>query len=409
MKMCLIIFSFFFFSVNSVQARNIETFVNEVRLNSASKTEAQNKALRELSVSLVKEMLGLERFKEEKQKITNQIIKNQIRYILSVKSSRPLFQDEGDFLSTVTIQVSRENLKNLLIENNLYYRLQSSICLLPLVAFSKSFSGDEKSYLWWMEKHETDQVLQDTAVGFFNDLDKEFIKQGFYVLNPVFQKLYEGTPQIFLPKKGFSLRDFAPLSRFYDCDIILSGSVKFGEIYKRNPGFKRFFFFFESEEKKEDSSLQYFTDFFFNVFNIRTRQFLFKLKKQFSFSGESDYDPKKEMAVHLKGILDSLVYQLSFYQKEGFLDLRRLIISVQGPLNYFQKEKLKKDLVQNISGLEDLKKIFLTSNRIVYEARSSKTMEAIAEELKKTSLSDFIIQIKGHTQSNLEIYAARKP
>ena len=404
----------FFFLLSFAQAQSAETLVKEVQLVSDSKQLAQQKALNEVSRELVIEMIGKVKYQKEKRKIEKYIIKNQNRYILSTRSSQPVFQDDGSFFSTVTVRVSQENLKNLLLEHNLFYASEGSFCLLPVVTFSSYFNEEKKSYSWWLkdEQKEADSLLKQMAGSFFKLLKREFIKQGFYALDPVFQRMSEGTPAHVLPKKNSRVRNFVPLAEFYTCDIIVLGSVQVGALSfsKSSSLLASLFSFYQSESKTENvlGASQYFTQFSFNVFNIKTRQILFKLKKQFPFSVVMEKDPKKEMLLRWTDVLDSLIYQLSSYQKEGSLDLSRLLISVQGRLTYAQKEQLKESLIKKVPGIQNLEERLLTSSRVVYEAESSQDIRSIAKQLKELSLPKFIIQVKGYRKQELEIYAKKR-
>ena len=403
---CLSVFFLFSF----VQAQNVESIVKEIRIKSDSRPLAQEKALNELSRRLVAEMIGQDRYQEEKRKIEKYIIKNRNRYILSTQSSRPALLDNGDFSFAVTIKVSKENLKNLLLDHNLFYASKGSVCLLPIVSFIDSFGSEEKSYSWWLKAQNgpAGELLKPMASAFFNMLSEEFVKQGFYALNPVFQRMAEGTPSTVLPKKSSRVRNFVPLAEFWICDIILSGYVQAGAVSSRGL-FALTDLLSPFKKREEDFSVsQHLIQFSFNVFNIKTRQFLFKLNKQFPLPLAGQKNLKKEMLSHLKGVLDSLIYQLSSYQEEGSLDLNRLMISIQGPLSYAQKEQLKKSLVKKVSGIQSLEEKLLTSSRVIYLAESSQNISAIAQQLKEVSLPKFIIQVKGYRKQKLEIYAKKR-
>ena len=408
----MIIFLFliyFSFLSDSVQAQNIETIIEEVQLKSDSKQLAQKKALRKISREVVVEMIGENRYEEEKKKIEEYIIKNKNRYILSVRSSSPILQPKGGFSSTVTAKISRENLKNLLLDHNLFYSSEGSFCLLPLVSFSSYFSGEKKNYSWWLKTPDETEIssLKELAGSFFNLLNEKLIKQSFYVLNPVFRRMNEGTPLFVLPKKGRRIRNFVPLARFYSCDIILLGYVHFGAPLSSGAGTLSNLFSLNKQKEVSDIS-QYLTQFSFNVFNIKTRQMLFQLRKQFPFSPILRKEPQTEVLLRSKDILDSLAYQLSFYQEEGSLDLNRLMISVQGPLTYAQKEQLKRALVKAVPDIQSLEEHLLTSSRVVYLAKSSQNVSSIARQIKKVSLPTFVIQVKGYKKQELEIYAKKR-
>lgn len=405
-KLFFISFVFYVFPIWS-----LETVTKEVHLKTDSKQLAQKSALDELSREVVIDMIGEDKYNEEKSKIEKSILKNRNRYILSTRASKPVSQDNGDFSFMVTATVSKDNLKKLLLDNNLFYSSKGSFCLIPVVSFSTHFQSKEKTYSWWLASSgdKIDPVLQKMAVSFFDLLSQELIKQGFYLLNPIFQRMNEGTPSSVLPGRRSRVRDFVPLSEFYTCDIILSGHIQSGNLTsQRSSILSHLFSSFSNKSSELVSSFQYFTNFSFRVFNIRTRQFLFKLSKRFPFSSSDQQNPEKEMLLNLNNILDSFIYQLSSYQEEGSLGLNRMTVSVQGPLSYAEKEQLKKALIKNISGIQNLQERMLSSSRVVYEADSSSDIRSLAKQLRAVSLRRFVIQVKGYRKQELEIYARKR-
>ena len=390
-----------------LQAQDLETIVKEIELKVDSKKQAQQQALNEVSRELVKEMLGEKKHKELKKKIERVIIKNHNRYILSVSSSPGELQDQGKFAFTVKMKVSKENLKNLLLENNLFYNSKGAGCILPAISFSSYFDEKQEKYSWWLNNEKASSEIKNIAGSFFDLLSKEFIKVGFYVIDPVFQKIKEGAPPFILPKKGKSVKNFLPMSEFYACDIILFGRIHTGRASKTE-----FNFFSNLFSKK--SSLEkfypesYFIQFVLNVFNLRTQQFLFNVKRKFSFSPTNKNKPKAEVLLRSADILDSMVYQLTTSNEEGSLVLNRLMISVQGPLNYAEREQLQKSLIKQTPGIENLQIRMLNSSRALYEAKSSQSIQDISKQLKKVSLPHFLIQVKGYRAQKLEIYAKKR-
>lgn len=406
--MRLLLFFCFVFGLCSMSgAQGAETVIKEILTNSDSRQMAHKKVLNELSRELVREAIGTDRYQAELKRIEKYIIKNQNRYILSTRSSSPVLQDGGKFSFTVTVRVSKENLKNLLLEHNLFYASEGSSCLLPVVSFSSHWTETKKNYSWWLkDQDEPEKQLKQTAGSFFRLLSEELIKTGFYGLNPVFQRMGEGTPPPVLPKKSRQARNFVPLAEFYSCDIILLGYVQMGRLSSRSSLTGLFSF-----SKSADEAVpvhQNWIQFSFNVFNIKIRQFLFRLKKKFPLSPAGQKDPQIEVLSRSKDILDSVTYQLSAYQEEGSLDLNRLLLSVQGPLSYAEKEQLKKSLIEKIQGIQNLEERLLTAGRVVYLAESSDSAGTIARQIRRASLPPFVIQVKGHKNRELEIYAKKK-
>ena len=388
----------------------MEVVIQEVYQDTNNKQLAQKTALDTISKQLVIEALGESKYQQEQQKIKNDILKNKNRYILSVSSTSPVFKEDSKaFFSQVTVKVSKSNLKQLLLEHNLFYRDKSSFCVLPVLSLSFDMFGEKSQYHWWLKKQSlTNQDLKPLANLFFDLLTEELIKKGFYVLNPVFQKILKGSPLGVLPKKqNPSAKSFSSLAKFYACDIILLGSVDFGPLLSQD--MVGLFF------KKTNKNTEFWAQFTFKVYNIQTKEFLLSLKKKFPFlvsSKELKKDLllflKKQLLLNSKEVLGSLSYQLASYQQQGSLDLNRLKISIQGPLNYIEKDQLKTALLNKISSLSKMEVSLLTSSRVVYLAESSKTASQIAQHIKKTSFPGFVVQVKGSKKKELEIYAKKR-
>jgi len=396
---------FLFFILKSCFVYGSEIIIKEIQLESDNRQEAYEKALNEISHELVIETLGENKYIKDKKRIEKYIIKNKNRYILSTQSSSPTLQDNGKFLFTITIKVSRKNLKKALLKHNLFYSSKGTSCILPMLSFSSYFTNKKKTYSWWL-KSDQDSLLKQMAGSFFNLLSREFIKYGFYTLNPVFQKMNQGTPAVVLPKKySQKIKNFIPLAQFYSCDIVLFGHVKIGQLSSDTSLTPSFFSFSKTEELPSVKNWTYFS---FNVFNIQTRQFLFKLKNQFPFSLTTPLNPQEELLLRSKHILESLTYQITSYHEEGSLSLNRLMISVQGSLNYAEIEQFKKSLIKNISGIQNLEERLLTSNRIVYLAESSHSITSLARQIQQASFPFFIVQLKGTKKRELEIYVKKR-
>ncbi|MCY4321339.1 MAG: hypothetical protein OXC37_02900, partial [Bdellovibrionaceae bacterium] len=79
-KNLLITLSLFCIFPSLLKAQDIEKIEKEIILNVDSKKLAQQQALNEISITLVSEIIGEKRYKENKTKIEKSIIKNQNRY-----------------------------------------------------------------------------------------------------------------------------------------------------------------------------------------------------------------------------------------------------------------------------------------------------------------------------------------
>ena len=327
MKYFLLLFCF------SVSAQ-IETRELDIRTEVDDKELAIQKAVQQVSRNFVRHLMGAKKYKENKNRIEQKIIKNKNRYILFVKTSAPELQEEGNYLTKVTLGVSGENLAALLLENNLFYSSAGASCILPAITFRANDKKSDKTeeLSWWKKSKKENPLLHNLSEIFYSALSENFIQGGFYVIDPVFSRLSEAVPSSVLPTRS-SARQFQKFAEFLSCDLILSGTFKMAK-------------------SSVLPSLR--GEFHLKVFNMTTLRELFSFKKKIIFPF-AEKDLQEGFRSNLSAVLSSLKYQLSFYRDRGVLDLNRLFISIQGPLTYHQKEQLKASLVQDIPAIKDLK------------------------------------------------------
>ncbi len=386
-----LLFGFFIFFSSFSLSQNIEQIEIEIKTNEINRRLIVEKSVDEVSRKFVKSFLGEDKFNSEKHKIEKNIIKNKNRYILFTKMNKSIEQKDGTYLTKIFIGLSKENLQSLLVEHNLFYTSQGASCVLPVVVFETNLKNkkNNKKYKWWKESFGKEKSLsKNLAKIFYTFLNQEMIKGGFYSFDPIFSRAYESIPKAFLPK-GSRTKHFMKLSKFLTCDIILSGVVKISQLQK-------------------DSS--YLSELSFIVFNIQTKQKLFKFKETLNLTASNNkMNLEQQFKSKLSDVFNSITFQLSFYKNRGTLDLNRMIISVQGPLDYYQKEKFKKYLLQNIPSIKGLQERLLASNKIVYEAEISESVSKLVTDLKKKSKNPyFSIQITGYNKKRLNIYAKER-
>ena len=371
---------FFCFSVSA----QIETKELDIVTETGDKGLAIEKAVHQVSRDFVRHLMGEEKYNEHQSRIEQKIIKNQNRYILFVKTSAPELQEEGSYLTKVTLGVSPGNLKALLLEHNLFYASSGASCVLPAITFkiNDKKSGKKEELSWWKKNKEESPLLQKLSETFYSALSEDFIQAGFYVIDPVFSRLFEAVPSSVLPLKS-SARQFQKFVDFLGCDLILSGT-------------------FKVEKSLFLSSLV--GEFHLKVFNMTTLRELFSFKKRVIFPA-AEKDLQKGFRANLPSVLSSLKYQLSFYRDRGALDLNRLFISIQGPLTYHQKEQLKVALIQKVPAIKDLKEALVVSNRVLYEVESSASMKELAKAIRSSRFDLFRVQITGYNRKKLDLYA----
>ena len=201
----------------SVSAQ-LETRELEIVTETGDKGLAIEKAVQQVSRDFVRQLMGEEKYNEHQSRIERKIIKNKNRYILFVKTSASELQEEGNWLTRVTLGVSPENLAALLLEHNLFYSSSGASCVLPAITFKTGgYRGGKKEELsWWEKSREPSPLLQSLSEIFYSALSEDFIQGGFYVIDPVFSRLSESVPSSVLPSKS-SASQFQKFVDFLNC------------------------------------------------------------------------------------------------------------------------------------------------------------------------------------------------
>lgn len=375
-------FSFFCFFSFSQEISEIKV---DIKTEDGDKKTAITKAIDQISRETVEDFLGREKYAGNEKVIKADIIKNQNRYILFSKSSETVSQDDGKFLTTVTLGISKKNLEQLLIEHNLLFNSKGSLCILPLISFTTVLNKKE-SHSWWLAGNE-EMFPKNLAGDFYKQLSFYSVKNGFYGMDPVFSRLKEARIFNNEREKVLSIKYMAD---FFRCHIVLSGKI----FVKGN---------------KETAALEHYVAF--KVFNVQTRRVFLKMRKKILVPVKkfplSESQIRKFFSAVSKRILISVAHQLSIYKNKGALDLNRLFLSIQGPLSYFEKENLEKELLRHIPAIKKLQKKYMSSHKTTYEIKYEQSMEDLKKAIKKINIPDYKVRVVAHNKKQIEIYAKK--
>ena len=374
----VLLFSFSGLVLSKTQEADIHYKEIEILLDTENKNEAIKQAIDQVSIEMIQKFIGKEKYEKNKKKIEQQIIRDKNRYILIARTASPEVQDDGKIMIKVTLGISKKNFQSVLLDNNLYYSSNQALCILPVVHFETEKDGEVQKYVWWESSLKNEPFFpQDVAASFFKSLVSEFIKSGFYTIDPVFSRVYEQTPTSYLPF-GNRVSSFIKTARFLNCNIIMSGRAVFTQI----------------------SHADYKAYFSFTFFNIKTKTVLATLQKK-----ASSVSYNKKSGFDLGNVLKSLNYQLNLYKKSGSLEVNKLYLSIQGLENYRDTEKLKKILEKKVVPIKNLKERVLASQKIIYEVDTLKDANALAQALNEVKTPGFSMQLVDHNKKQIEIYA----
>jgi hypothetical protein len=212
----------------SVAVANVSGFVEKIYQAqtksdnpNAAKKRMIDEAIAKTSEALILELIGPARYAKSKNEIQNKVIKQTARFIPVMKTNELSKDNEGNFVLTVTMQVSVRNLETILKEQGLLYEMETTPIILPLVNYLDQVQG--KTYRWWRSVR--DNELNQQYSNLEKYLQRNFVDQGFYVERPNATGLELLRPIIF-DKDSFTPENWTQLAQLYKVSALIEGEIR---------------------------------------------------------------------------------------------------------------------------------------------------------------------------------------
>lgn len=150
---------------------------------SEARSEIVSFITEQITLNAVKDLIGETKFQMQLERIKKKILPQASRYILSSKDSG-LIQIQGKFQLALTLKVSPNNLKDLLLAEGLLYEFQGAPRVLP--AFSLFDATTQQRFFLWTRSALTPEqnFLKLQAQKFNEAFVEQFKKGGFVYVDP---------------------------------------------------------------------------------------------------------------------------------------------------------------------------------------------------------------------------------
>ena len=200
--------------------------VIEVEQNSNDVKTAVQTAVKKVSVELLEQFIEPSKLKEQKRKIQKIISTYSNRYILYTKTASPVEKEDKTFVISVTIGFSEENLKKILLEEDLFYSGSSHLRILPLILFENVVT--RKNYGWWIENTKASLAMKKQIIEFYNQIQSTLMSYGFFLINPELAGSGYFIPDDLRFTKAKKQNVFN-LARFFQSHLVMTGFIKVRE------------------------------------------------------------------------------------------------------------------------------------------------------------------------------------
>ena len=150
----------------------------EIEQDSPNPKKAVQTAIKEVSNNLMEQFIEPVKLKERKKQIQKIISTYSNRYILHTQTDPPVKKEDNSFVINVTIGFSEENLKKILLEEDLFYSGASQLRILPLILFEDLVR--KESYGWWKKKKASSEDIKQQISALLSEMQSVFLTYGFF-------------------------------------------------------------------------------------------------------------------------------------------------------------------------------------------------------------------------------------
>lgn len=334
-----------------------------------AKREIQEQGIVSISENLIRELIGDEKFVKNKIYIQNKIIRQSAKYIPFIKQG-DVTGTAKDFKLKVEFTVSLNNLKDLLLENNLLNENSVDTILLPLLVFQDS----GKTYSWWDDdENDRPQFILNQDKQFERLLRKAFFKKGFYVLKPNENSLYHFLTQNLKSQTGLFLdKDRQELSKIFAAPILIQGQVRFDSL----------------------SNSQYSIHIQMDVLRADNGRTIAQVIRNY----ETERGNKETVVERkLKHVLEPLLVELSTQVQEawqkGTATASKLSLIIKGHFQPQFNEQFKEKMRNQLTQVKNIYERNMGADFISFEIESSISAQELAQKIKNIDLNGVKLSI----------------
>ena len=345
----------------------------EIEQDSPDVEKAVKNAVNQVSAELMEKFIEPSKLKERKKQIRKIISTSSNRYILYTKTSTPTHKADSSYVISVTIGFSEENLKKILLEEDLFYPGTSQLRILPMVFFENLI--DKEHYGWWMRGRNKSIGRKEQMSSFYNQIQSTMMSYGFFLINPEFAGSFYFVPDDLLFKRPIKKNIFK-LARFFKSHLVMTGSIKV-----RASDIKSIV------NVKVDLAV-YHTD------SGRLLAEVERFKKiKIEEDKEKDVKPFSRFLQENKDFAKGLGAQLKSIYETGQMASHVFSVTVQGEMSYRDSHKFKQLLISKVTDITALQENVIKSDSVTYIAHIKGSYKKVVKKIKDIVFPGFYVRV----------------
>ncbi len=358
---------FFLSACSSFSTAQIEEKTLEITSSNDKTNEILQQAEQTTAYQLITELLGSEHTEKIKNSIDRKVFPQIKKFILLTKIVETTAVENDQFLSKVLVRFSRPALKKILISSRLFYMDDNTDRILTLIEFKEN----NRVYRWWNKDEASPEPIQN----FYSNLQTLFLKYGFYTAHPIFSQYYFRLPNN-LKFNKLNIKTAQKLSKFFQSGLIILGSITL--------------------KPSSDSMSQVLWDL--SLYNSAY------LRKIASYKSRTKTPKHSWDFLKINHWAETFALEIKSIYEKGVLSSQLFTVTLQGRLNYLERETLKKAL-EKTPHINNLKANLISAGQIIYNADVNAEGVQILKQIKELDAPDFKLspQLKRHNHLIIKV------
>ncbi len=319
----------------------------------------------EFTQTLITEILGEANTEKIKTSIEKKILPKTKNFILLTKILDKKEQEQNQdsdnevqkFIYSIFIKYSKDTLKDVLIQEGIYYANQGAHRILPLIQFIE----EDNKNAWWTpsaSEQSTSVHIQD----FYSPIQKLFIQNGFFLIDPLFSQYAHHLPKelnayYINPKKA------QKIAQHFEAQFFILGKIKITSLS-------------DQQYQSVWNLTLYSTPHLRKLDSYKSRIELQK-KSWSRLSQRSSYWAK------------NFILQIKDIYETGSLSTQLFNIEISGNLTYLERDHIRKALIKDIPNIKNLKTHYISAQKERYKADVEGTDQEVLNKIKNWKFLDF--------------------
>lgn len=381
-KIWMLVLSLAFGQKNLVE-KNFEGTSKEIQNPVLAKKQILDEAIEKVSEEMIKGIIGESKYARNRLVIQQKVLKNSLKFIPFSKTSEPVVENDQVKMS-VQMKVSLEDLQALLLEQGLFYEMDSTPSILPFVQVVDQVKA--QGFRWWRDVDGTEipankAILAKFAKTIEDQMHHSFWKNQFFVLRPLEMHLARN-PQVELRKDFLSIEDMQKVANDMQSQIFVDTHLTFQQGKERKEGYQMIL---------EMAAIQ----------TVNGREVAQVRRTLETEPGSLEVLMQKKLKEVLEPALNDLSSQVLEVWQKGAIGANTYRLTVKGSLPPSQQELIKQQVRGKALEVKNISERWMQAQSISYELQTTSSLEELAQKLGVIELTTLKLQLESKTDHEL--------